>query len=547
MLSTEASSASDTRGRLPMVGDFGTNELTIESLVISGGSVGDDVFGPGDEIRVRFSGETNMAYIPAQVVFGKPVINAILTCETASTYETATAAFQAQVCGELGIDGSRAAQKAMMGRYLLQSQTFDGRALYRHDSGNYFLYSFCNETKRSDIECPRWYLGTSIGSISAGLYSEGGSDLALDPLGSVLNWLGYNGSGWSVESGITVACLDGGVSWSVTSTPSPTDAGEAETVTYPCDWLGSEYSAKWDGRRDLVVTVQDAGGLVGYYDSALADTCSSLPECAVVSETAPKIGKMSVHVREEGWVRHFPQTSSRASLVPPGPVVASPALSGTYGELIPVITRLQATAGDSGADSVYSPGDMIRVVFSVATDMAGQGSCDANADLSNADRSLRVCCTKDDCTAPELTKSDLDALIDFSAAMGANYSGRWRFNATVLEITMLDTTGAAPPGVGHLQVSAVTTRGRVIRTADSLSSGSRSTSPLLDGDFGRAVINITALIGSDPASTSSTYQNGDRISVFFSETTNKGELADSGVTKAEIDGLFDFSVPLGQV
>ena len=121
--------------------------------------------------------------------------------------------------------------------------------------------------------------------------------------------------------------------------------------------------------------------------------------------------------------------------------------------------------------------------------------------------------------------------------LGNNYSAQWILNATALKIKIINTTGAAPPAIGILTVSAAPSRGlpvwntnksaflavlnfsfHQIRTADGKSVGSHPSpsSPPLTGSFGPSNIEIVSVEALDLAGTSSAYHAGDAIKALVS-------------------------------
>ena len=71
-------------------------------------------------------------------------------------------------------------------------------------------------------------------------------------------------------------------------------------------------------------------------------------------------------------------------------------------------------------------------------------------------------------------------------------------------------------------------------------------SPVLEGSFGPELIKVMSMTASDPDSSDPAYDIGDAITIHFSEKTNKGELPDRKVSRADIDALLQFNLPLGE-
>ena len=181
----------------------------------------------------------------------------------------------------------------------------------------------------------------------------------------------------------------------------------------------------------------------------------------------------------------------------------------------PDIESIEASDPD-GAPAGYSDGDTITVRFSEPTNTPFKG------------------------TTNELTKANLVALFTFLQDLGADFTGTW-LDSSTLRITIIDSTGATPPAVGVLTLTVKATAN--LKDAGETTSASTDTSPTLTGDFGkRAGPSIRALVIDDPdaADTGSTiFDDGDVISVIFSESTNepfKGTTNE--LTKADLENLF---------
>jgi len=181
----------------------------------------------------------------------------------------------------------------------------------------------------------------------------------------------------------------------------------------------------------------------------------------------------------------------------------------------PDIESIEASDPD-GAPAGYSDGDTITVRFSEPTNTPFKG------------------------TTNQLTKDDLVALFTFLQDLGADFTGTW-LDSSTLRITITDSTGATPPAVGVLTLTVKATAN--LKDAGETTPASTDTSPTLTGDFGkRAGPFIRALVIDDPdaADTGSTiFDDGDVISVIFSESTNepfKGTTNE--LTKADLENLF---------
>jgi hypothetical protein len=75
--------------------------------------------------------------------------------------------------------------------------------------GNY-IYSFCSQRTRIDVQCPRFHIGPVLGSVSAGMYRIGAPGYAatsMDPS----EWGEYSSIPWSEFSGRSSDWLTGKV------------------------------------------------------------------------------------------------------------------------------------------------------------------------------------------------------------------------------------------------------------------------------------------------------------------------------------------------
>ena len=171
----------------------------------------------------------------------------------------------------------------------------------------------------------------------------------------------------------------------------------------------------------------------------------------------------------------------------------------------PEIVSLTASDPD-GADAVYGNDDVISVTFDQPTNRPAAA-----------------------------TKTDLENLFTFSQNLGTDFTGSWA-SASVLEISIVDSTGAAPPTIGGLTVTLKASGN--LRNEEGNSNPSTDTSPALTGDFGdRAGPGISSLVAADPGDPDAIYDDGDTITVRFTENTNEPAVN----TKAALDVIFDYS------
>ena len=526
---------------VPLTGDFGPAGIAVTSLTISDPDNQDTVYGPLDEVRITFSHKTNMAHMSAGEVVSKATVNALMTCDSAE-YQPAPATFTE--CTRFVVTG---AGDAISGIYSVEQRWLDGRPYYKQrNGGDYYIYSYCNNWE-ARAGCPRWLVGSVPGSVAAAYYSESGTDPSSAAAGS---WLQWDGEGW-VSSIMAVSCSEGGAEDIV---PDKTFDPflEATTMSDSCDVLGLDYTGRWRDRNTFIISIVNASGIVGYYDSVLVQTCEPRPACAIVSINSPRVGSFFVRIKPSAWLRNFPSTSGAVGHTNAALQYAvSPFLVGDYGVFVPQITRVVASDPDNG-DHVYSTGDKITIYFFQPTDLAGFAECDDDSQLSDdVDPGERYCCSYDVCDAPVLTKEDLATIFTFSQVLGNDYSGRWLLKGTALEITIDDAEGSTaddnmgPPYVGGFVVWPEVGKGRYIRSADGKSEPAVLMSPVLEGSFGPEIIRVVSLTASDPDDGNPAYDAGDAITLRFSEKTNKGELPDKKVSREDIDRLLEFNLPLG--
>jgi len=284
---------------VPLTGSFGPATISVTALTVSDPDNGDIRYGAQDQIEVKFSDFTNLAFMQAGQVVSKADVNALLTCEHAN-FEPGDAMWNE--CTRVVVSGAGA---AISGIYEIQLQRSDGRPYYKQMvGGNYYIYSFCN--KWQDVTgCPRWLVGSSVGSVSAAYFSESGLDPSLATAGS---WQRWNGNTWEGSS-MTVICDK---TASANTAPDTTfDALiEQETLPNSCDvLLGREYTGMWRDRSTFQITIINASRLVGYYDSVLSQTCTPRPKCAITSVDAPAVGAFYIRIKPTAWLRNFPSTS----------------------------------------------------------------------------------------------------------------------------------------------------------------------------------------------------------------------------------------------
>lgn len=137
------------------------------------------------------------------------------------------------------------------------------------------------------------------------------------------------------------------------------------------------------------------------------------------------------------------------------------------------------------------------------------------------------------------TKVDIDAVFSFNQSPGADYTGAWSAPDTLV-ITVVDSTGSAPPTIGGLVLTFQPGNG--VKNAAATSVDSTGSSPAATGNWGsRAGPTITSAAADDPDDADAVYGDEDSITVTFSEDTNQVAVA----TKGAIDTIFSFNQSLG--
>ncbi len=109
-------------------------------------------------------------------------------------------------------------------------------------------------------------------------------------------------------------------------------------------------------------------------------------------------------------------------------------------------------------------------------------------------------------------------------------------------ITIPDPFGASPPTIGSIVGSVKASAG--LKGRPPLTAGSFATAPVMTGVFGPSNVHFTSVI---VYGTDSTFSNNARIDVYFTISTNKAFLPESGITKLQLNQLFFFSVNLGML
>lgn len=213
-------------------------------------------------------------------------------------------------------------------------------------------------------------------------------------------------------------------------------------------------------------------------------------------------------------LRNFPAAS--------GPMEGvSPYLSGDFGPANVFIETFKASDPDN-RDIVYGAGDRMVITFNRDTNL-GWG-VRGNLPLQQV-----------------VLKPDIDAVFEMSQTLGANYTGIWETRARFV-ITIVDATGASPPGIGSLRV-------KILRTGNLRnfppSAAPTESEAVLTGNWGLRLPAIISFVAADPDGHDSVYGAGDTLTMLFDRDTDTATLGFRVVTKSTVDNLFLFSRVLG--
>ena len=303
--------------------------------------------------------------------------------------------------------------------------------------------------------------------------------------------------------------------------------------------LGQDYSGEWLDDSQFTITIVDPSWRQGpdffadgRVDGHLNCTMNLRPEIGNVHNLA-------------GTSQPF-----NSSLGP------SPELSGDVGlQEAPRLVSVFGADADFG-DQTVGAGDTITLTFDIATD---RGGAEAGGPFG---------------VGQVVSKAAVDMLFNFSAPLGAQYSGHWK-DDSVFVITMSDGDGSGlnsalgalelgqgqgivvnPIGTIHQQGCrpGVTDRAGsegMCTAAEGFVGPMRAVdgpmpedqSPYFLAQFGvRPRIVRTEV--DDPDNGDSVVGPGDKLRVFFDQATDRGGGETAG-NREYVDGLFGFSFPLG--
>jgi hypothetical protein len=268
-------------------------------------------------------------------------------------------------------------------------------------------------------------------------------------------------------------------------------------------------------------------------------------------ETPPALGILNVSVLLSGNLRNWPPTCAPSSHSFNG------TLDGSFGPEAIKIVQLVANDGGSGKGT-FDVNDTIKLILSERTDRGG---------------------------LPELmTFEQVNSLLSFNQRIGSNYFGRWLQSGVwvsplgsaiipdvpyskVLEITILNASGASPPTVNTLRATFLPSA--KVRNIPPVCTPASTVSPPLSGDFGPSQIVIVGIsargdVNCLHAMCDSIFGDGDVIDIEFSEevtmcmsscacanlTDNSSKCVrpfDTSVSQEFLDISFEWSHNLGLI
>jgi len=262
----------------------------------------------------------------------------------------------------------------------------------------------------------------------------------------------------------------------------------------------------------------------------------------VSGASPPTIGTLAVRIRQSAGLRNVPPVCQSSAAI-------SPFLIGGFGPSKITITDLLAAppskcnmSSASISRATYTPGfqqesvtcnskfgngDRLNLIFNQNVTLClGGCSCVNSSDISPY------------CERPfdnYLNKSQLDAAFSFSQELGLSYIGKW-LSKRQLEITVLNSSGATPPGAYVLVVSVK--ENAMLRNFPPTGDISNPLSPLLcstakivgnlNCGFGPPDLQIERIVASSggltegqlPAAQRGRPSPADIISIQFNQATN---------------------------
>ena len=264
--------------------------------------------------------------------------------------------------------------------------------------------------------------------------------------------------------------------------------------------LGSDYTGHWanctklpgktlPGCQSFVITIRNAGGA-----------------------SPPTVFGLQTTLLETGNIRNYPSAAARS-------LGTVPIMLGHFGPSSVYVERL--VASDPGNfHSRFDVGDRVSLFFNMPT--------------NRADMELNR----------QYNKLAVDQLLQFSWELATDYTGSWIDNSTFqIDITEVNPLQYPLPFIGQFKVQLL--RSGNLRNYPPTCDQSNTTSSLLSGGFGRSTLFMLSAVASDPSPQDTVYSDGDKITITFSQSTNKAGLPDTILTKEQLNNLFHFSMQLG--
>lgn len=263
--------------------------------------------------------------------------------------------------------------------------------------------------------------------------------------------------------------------------------------------LGSDYTGHWTncsvypgktlpGCQTFVITIKNATGA-----------------------SPPTVFGLRATLLKTGNIRNYPSASAPSN-------GTGPIMQGHFGASSVYVEQLIAS-DPQNLHSRFDVGDRITLLFNMPT--------------NKADMELNR----------PYDKIAVDKILKFSSELAANYTGTWTDDSTFL-IDITEINSMTPlPFIGAFKLELV--RSGNLRNYPPTCDQSDTVSALLSGGFGLSTVFIMTAVASDPEPTDALYSDGDKITITFSQRTNKAGLQDSNITKEQLNNLFHFSMPLG--
>jgi hypothetical protein len=263
--------------------------------------------------------------------------------------------------------------------------------------------------------------------------------------------------------------------------------------------LGADYTGHWAnctkypgkvllGCQSFVITIKDSRGA-----------------------SPPSVNGLQAELLISGNIRNYPSASFPSN-------GTSPIIDSHFGPSSVYVEQLIAS-DPQDLHSRFDVGDMLSLLFNMPT--------------NRADMQLnRV-----------YDKTSVDGFLIFSSELAVDYNGKWTDNST-FEIRITEVSSQMPlPLIGMFKLRLAPSGN--LRNWPVTCDRSETVSSLLNGGFGLSTLFILSTVGSDPEPMDALYSDGDKITITFSESTNKAGLPDKNITKEQLNNVFHFSMPLG--